>query len=377
MVVKRQFTNAPSMPPVNGVIFKKPFKPNYVGTVSFGVSASTMLFFIAAVVHEKEKETLWQRLRKRTDGPKWSTIRDLITDDKLFQADLWQEQKKMWLEKKQALLDDLRDKLEKFNSIPIEVRRVFLTVAQTYLSLSDAEKTMTGLIGVNLLVFCAWRIPALKPVMNRYFTHNPGSGQYLTLITSCFSHRDLLHLTMNMVALWSFGPLIHDVLGREQFVAAYLSVGINANVISHVVSLALRQSRPLNSSLGASGAIYGLISATAYTNPNSSVFVPFLPTVPININYAVPTLLSLDVAGILMRWRMFDHFAHLGGATLGLAYMQFGPNYVWPWMLNAVRKIKRNGKGNGGEDDNSGVLMKIPERLRSKFLKKKVAVPEE
>lgn len=311
IVVKRQFSQSATLiPSTNNVVFKKPFRPSYLGPISFGLSTSTMLFFAAAMVHEKEKKTLWQRLKKRTDGPKWSTIRDLITDDKLFQADLWQEQKKMWLEKKQALLDDLRDKLEKYNSIPIEVRRVFLTVAQSYLSLSEAEKTMTGLIGINLLVFCAWRIPGLKPVMNRYFTHNPGSGQYLTLITSCFSHRDTLHLTMNMVGLWSFGTLIHDVLGREQFIATYLFLGINANVISHVVSLALRQSRPLVSSLGASGAIYGLISATAYSYPNTSVFVPFLPTVPININYAVPTLLSLDLTGILMGWRMFDHFVN-------------------------------------------------------------------
>lgn len=311
IVSKRHLTNSTrilqSKTP-NGVVFKKPFQPSYIGPIVFGTAASTSIFFAAAFIHEKEKETLWQRLKKRTDGPKWSAIRDLITDDKLFQADLWQEKKKMWLEKKQAMMDDLRNKLEKYNSVPQEIRRLFLSVVQTYLSLSDAEKTMTGLIGINLLVFCAWRVPALKPVMNHYFTHNPSSGSYITFITSCFSHRDLLHLTMNMVGLWSFGPLIHDVLGREQFIAAYLSLGIGANVISHVINLALRNLRPLKSSLGASGAIYGLLSGTALIYPNSSVFVPFLPTIPINITYAVPTLMSVDIAGILMRWRMFDHF---------------------------------------------------------------------
>lgn len=308
-VSKRNFTQSTRIiQSSNGVVFKKPFQPSYFGPVLFAATASTSIFFAAACVHEKEKETLWQRLRKRTDGPKWSTIRDLITDEKLFQADLWQEKKKMWLEKKQALMNELRDKLEKYNSIPVEIRRVFLTVAQTYLSLSDAEKTITGLIGIHILVFCAWKIPGLTPAMNRYFTHIPGSGRYVTLITSCFSHKDLLHLSMNMVALWSFGPLIHDVLGREQFVATCLSLGICSNAISHVVSLALRHSRPPTSSLGASGAIYGLLSATALSYPNSSVFLPFLPTVPINISYAIPTLLSLDIAGILMRWRMFDHF---------------------------------------------------------------------
>lgn len=66
----------------------------------------------------------------------------------------------------------------------------------------------------------------------------------------------------------------------------------------------------------------------------------------------------------------------MGGASLGIAYMKVGPTYIWPTMLKTVRSLKKKGKGDGG-DDNSGVLMEIPGRIRSRFFGKKVAVPEE
>ncbi|OAC98297.1 hypothetical protein MUCCIDRAFT_86389 [Mucor lusitanicus CBS 277.49] len=72
--------------------------------------------------------------------------------------------------------------------------------------------------------------------------------------------------------------------------------------------------------------------------------------------------------------------------ALGIAYMQFGPNHMWPYMINTVRNLKKsvgNGKGggssnnNGGGDKTSGALMEMPERIRAKiFGKKTVAVPE-
>lgn len=61
--------------------------------------------------------------------------------------------------------------------------------------------------------------------------------------------------------------------------------------------------------------------------------------------------------------------------------MQFGPNNMWPYMINTVRDLKKsvgNGKGgNGGGDKTSGALMEMPERIRAKLLgKKTVVVPE-
>lgn len=67
----------------------------------------------------------------------------------------------------------------------------------------------------------------------------------------------------------------------------------------------------------------------------------------------------------------------MGGASLGLVYMKFGPTYVWPIMLKTVRQLKNNGKGNGNGDDTSGVLMEIPNRIKWRLFGKKAAIPEE
>jgi rhomboid-like protein len=149
--------------------------------------------------------------------------------------------------------------------------------------MTEADKTISVLIAMNVLVFGAWRVPRLQPFMNRYFVHSPTSGRYITLLTSSFSQRQATHLALNMVGLWTIGPWIYDTLGREQFIALYLSLGVGSNTISHVAQLALYPHRPIIPSLGSSGAIYGLLSGTAVMYPESAVFIAFLPTVPIKI----------------------------------------------------------------------------------------------
>lgn len=289
LITKRHFTHSShclqiiKAEPIPSVFVKPIQRPSYARPILFGTAASTSIFFGAAFIHEREKETLWQQLKRRAEGPKWSTIRDIITDDKLLLADFWEEKKKLWLEKKQAVMDDLKRKMDQYNSVPVGIKKVLLGAAQTYLSMTDAEKTMIGLISINVLVFGAWRVRVLQSFMNRYFVHNPSSGKSITLITSCFSHKDFLHLALNMVGLWSFGPYIHNTLGREQFVAMYLSMGIGANVASHAISIALRHSRPIVSSLGASGGLYGLLAGTAMIYPTSNVVIAFLPFLPIRI----------------------------------------------------------------------------------------------
>ncbi|KAL9559419.1 hypothetical protein MBANPS3_000434 [Mucor bainieri] len=367
-----------------------PSPSSYIGPWLFGAVSCTTIFFTAACIHEREKETLWQKLRKQAGN----TLRDIITDDTLVWSDVYKEKKKMLREYQDQVLQDLQQRLEQYHALPVQLKRSLLSTAETAFYMPESEKTMAALISVNVAVFACWRVPALQKYMTRYFCHNPApsssnnnSRQYWTLLTSCFSHRNVIHLAVNMVGLWSLGPVLHERLGREQFVALYLSLGIGANVISHQLQLLARQvaARPILPSMGASGALYGLLTGTAYLYPDAVAFVAFLPWIPFKITYAVPALLTLDAAGILMRWRMFDHFAHLGGAALGVAYMQFGPNHMWPYMIHTVRDLKKsvgNGKGGsnnggGGSDKTSGALMEMPERIRAKiFGKKTVAVPE-
>ncbi|KAI9306568.1 hypothetical protein BJ944DRAFT_159647 [Cunninghamella echinulata] len=206
--------------------------------------------------------------------------------------------------------------------------------------MTDTERTLAGLIAINLLVFGAWQVPRWTNFMTRWFMHYPGSDRSITLLTSCFSHKEGLHLACNMVGLWSFGGLIHDYLGREQFLALYLTTGISANMASHVFSLALRRTRPLLPSLGASGAIYGLLSGTAYLEPQASVSLVFLPFLPIKLGYALPAMMGFDLAGILLKWKMFDHYAHLAGATVGIGYLAYGQQHIWKPLVANIHEFR-------------------------------------
>ncbi|CAG8575410.1 2959_t:CDS:2 [Paraglomus occultum] len=190
-------------------------------------------------------------------------------------------------------------------------------------------RTVMSLILVNSAVFSLWRFGRLQPFMIRHFTHNPLSSRSYTLLTSTFSHKDLWHFAVNMIALYSFGSATATRMGSDEFLAFYLSAGIVSSFVSHASSIMLRRSRTIVPSLGASGAIYACLSACAWFYPNASVSLLFLPFLTIKIKHAVPALVCFDIFGILAKWRVFDHFAHLAGAASGIVYVLHGHEYIW------------------------------------------------
>src|SRR5262249_35853287 len=116
---------------------------------------------------------------------------------------------------------------------------------------------------------------------------------------------ELWHFLFNNVALWSFGKSLHSAMGREQFLTLYLAGGAFASLSGHLFKFGAMTT---SLSLGASGALYSCLTATAILFPTSSVSLIFLPMMSIPIGYAVPALVGLDVVGVLMRWQSFDHY---------------------------------------------------------------------
>jgi len=88
-------------------------------------------------------------------------------------------------------------------------------------------------------------------------------------------------------------------------------------------------------SLGSSGAIYATVTVTALAFPDSQIALFIPPSYPINIQWGVGGLVALDMIGILRGWRMFDHWAHLGGAAFGAAYYAYGPT-IWQSFRHAL-----------------------------------------
>lgn len=198
----------------------------------------------------------------------------------------------------------------------------------------ESERTILSLMAANGAVFLAWRMPFLTGAMSRYFVHSTRSHP-VTMATSMFSHVSGLHLLVNMIALYSFGRVLHERMGREQFMAFYLSSGLVSSAGSHLVR-SYRQD--LVRSLGASGAVFGVAAGCAH-NPDLRVSLIFLPFLSIPISVALPAMMAYDALGLFKRWSTFDHAAHLSGAIFGYVAHAASMQHIWPQRHRILQSL--------------------------------------
>jgi len=167
----------------------------------------------------------------------------------------------------------------------------------------------------------ALEVPGLGP------THIPGLPDfvavYLTLITSMFMHGGWAHILGNMLFLWIFGDNVEDYLGHFRYILFYLVAGIVAS-LSHVTVTMLVHGDPLIPSLGASGAISGVLGGYLLLFPQRRVTVilfRFLTEVPawvaIGIWFLFQIINSLGALGDEQGGGV-AYGAHIGGFIFGL-----------------------------------------------------------
>ncbi|XP_064615375.1 presenilin-associated rhomboid-like protein, mitochondrial [Liolophura sinensis] len=195
---------------------------------------------------------------------------------------------------------------------------------------SNGQKMVCGIIGLNFLVFIMWRVPALAPIMERYFCSSPVSGApCLSMVLSMFSHVNFWHLAANMYVLWSFSSVGLNLLGKEQFLALYLSAGTFSCFTSYALKVARRSFTP---SLGASGALMAVLGAVCLSYPDARLAIAFIGDLfphSFSADSAMKALIAFDTTGLVLGWRLFDHAAHLGGILFGLWYIKFGRDLIW------------------------------------------------
>ncbi|PIN93186.1 DUF1751 domain-containing protein [Candidatus Pacearchaeota archaeon CG10_big_fil_rev_8_21_14_0_10_31_9] len=126
-------------------------------------------------------------------------------------------------------------------------------------------------------------------------------------ITSMFLHGSLSHLLANLFALLLFGFILERTIGSERFLAVYLISGILANLIA--VNF-------YSTSLGASGAIMGIIGALAILRPLMGVWV-FGMILPMSI--AAVIYIIIDAIGVFIPSNI-GHIAHLSGIAFGIIF---------------------------------------------------------
>ncbi len=148
------------------------------------------------------------------------------------------------------------------------------------------------------------------------------------LITYMFLHGNFFHILINMFVLWMFGREIEQTWGTKRFVWYYLLTGLAGGIFTVVF-----QPNFTLPTIGASGAIYGLLAAYAVMFPNRTIYL-FL-VVPIKVKYAVVLFVGLELlASMNATSDGIGHWAHLGGAAVGFLYLKLD------WRLSrAARKI--------------------------------------
>lgn len=162
----------------------------------------------------------------------------------------------------------------------------------------------------------------------------------LQIVTYMFMHGGFTHLLFNMFTLFMFGRVLEQVWGAKRFLVFYMATGIGAGLVQEVVQyiyfqtslsmyegvslapgLVIPMAEYLNlwTTVGASGAIYGILMAFAMTFPNERMFVIPIPF-PIKAKYFVLIFGAIELLSGLSP-RIGDnvaHFAHLGGMVFGL-----------------------------------------------------------
>lgn len=171
-----------------------------------------------------------------------------------------------------------------------------------------------GLIFINILVFILYlfndSILGMFAV-NRFYIVS--LNQYYRLFTGIFLHANILHLIFNMYSLYIIGMQLESFLGKWRYLIVYLLSGLGGSMMSIFFSN--------NFSVGASGAIFGLLGSLLYFGYHYRVYLDsvvksqIIPLILINL------FIGFSVSGI-------DNWAHIGGLVGGLlATMAVGIKY--------------------------------------------------
>lgn len=140
------------------------------------------------------------------------------------------------------------------------------------------------------------------------------------LITYGFLHGGLAHLFFNMFALYMFGLPIEQAWGTRRFLIFYFVCMIGAGLVQLTVAAIAGEVYP---TIGASGAVFGLLLAYGMMYPNSTIMLLF-PPIPMKAKYFVVGYGALTLFfGVTGTMPGIAHYAHLGGMLFGLGLILY------------------------------------------------------
>jgi len=173
-------------------------------------------------------------------------------------------------------------------------------------------------------------------------------------VTHMFMHGDFGHLFFNMFALWMFGSILENVWGQKRFLTFYFICGLGA-ALCHMIALYIETHQIIQAfnslsleaqtnnehivddilntpTLGASGAVFGCLTAFGYLFPNTYLYLYFL--FPVKAKWFVIGYIAIEIFSTVRNSAGDEvaHLAHLGGALFGFLL-------VWTWNRTNRRKF--------------------------------------
>jgi membrane associated rhomboid family serine protease len=196
-----------------------------------------------------------------------------------------------------------------------------------------------NLLIINVLVFIfTLVIPSATSYLGLHFVL-ADNFRIWQLLTYMFVHGGFTHIFFNMFALWMFGRVMENVWGPRKFLYYYLVCGIGAGIMQELAQLGtyyfeglyayehvntgtaiITTGEYLNlwNTVGASGAVYGILLAFGMTFPNERIFIFPIP-VPIKAKWFVIGYAALELfSSVSSSMDGIAHLAHLGGMLFGL-----------------------------------------------------------
>ena len=144
------------------------------------------------------------------------------------------------------------------------------------------------------------------------------NGYIWQLFTYMFLHGGITHLLFNMLALWMFGSTLEQDWGTRRFLKYYFFCGIAAGICVLAANMAIGDWG--TRTVGASGAIFGLLLAFGVMYPNQTVLMNFL--FPIKAKYMVAIYAAIELLLTLGPNTGVSTVAHLGGMLFGYIYLK-------------------------------------------------------
>lgn len=148
-------------------------------------------------------------------------------------------------------------------------------------------------------------------------------------VSYMFMHGGFIHFFFNMFALWMFGSTIERTWGAKRYLIYYFVCGLGAALVQEIVwgigrsPVALMYYGDYLITVGASGAIFGILLAFGMLYPNAPLYIMFIP-IPIKAKWMVIGYGIMELfAGVSQTGDNVAHFAHLGGMIFGFLLIMY------------------------------------------------------